>query len=100
MTDTGKQALHLAATTKPDLVIMDIRLRGPMDGVAIAAELQKRETVPVVFVTAFGSEDAFRRVQAASHYGYLTKPYRPEDLREVINAALRRHGGVSSSMMS
>ena len=100
MADTGKEALRLAAVTQPDLVLMDVKLRGPMDGVDAAEELQRRATIPIVFVTAFGSQEALRRVQAVGYYGYLTKPYRPEDLREIINAALKQHGETSSRILS
>ncbi len=63
MADTGNEALHLAATVQSDLVLMDVKLRGPMDGVAAAEELQRRAAIPVIFVTAFGSQEALRRVQ-------------------------------------
>lgn len=88
---TGKEALRLAETAQPDLVLMDIQLRGSLDGVATAAEVQRVKKLPVVFVTAFANEEAARRVKEASSYGLLTKPYRPEDLRAIISAALKQH---------
>jgi CheY-like chemotaxis protein len=88
---TGKEALRLAETTQPNLILMDIQLRGSRDGFATAAELQQRMDIPIVFVTAFGNEEAKRRAKAASPYEVLTKPYRPEDLRAVVSAAVEQH---------
>lgn len=85
---TGETALQLTEITRPDLILMDIRLGGSLDGFATAAEVRKSRELPVVFVTAFGNEETQRRAQAASPCGFLTKPYRPEDLRAAISAAL------------
>jgi DNA-binding response OmpR family regulator len=89
---TGDEAQHLAQTTRPDLVLMDIQLRGPMDGFATATEMQRLGKMPVVFLTAFGNEDAQRRALEIGSYGYLTKPYRPEALTAVVSAALEQRG--------
>ena len=85
---TGKEALRLAETTRPDLVLMDVQLRGPLDGFATAAKVQQIRKLPIVFVTAFGNTEAQRRAKAVSSCGFITKPYRPEDLRAVVSAAL------------
>lgn len=87
---TGKEALRLAETTRPDLVLMDIQLCGSLDGFATAAEVQRIGNLPVVFITAFGNGEAKRRANAVSPYGFLTKPYRPEELRAVVSAALEQ----------
>jgi CheY-like chemotaxis protein len=88
---SGKEALRLADKTKPDLVVMDINLRGTLDGFRTAAELQKTRKVAIIFVTAFGNEEAQRRADALSPLGYLSKPYRPEDLRAAVSAAFQYH---------
>lgn len=88
---TGKEALRLAETTQPNLILMDVQLRGSRDGFATAAEVQQQMNIPIVFVTAFGNEEAQRRAKAASPYGFLIKPYRPEDLRAVVSAALEQY---------
>jgi DNA-binding NarL/FixJ family response regulator len=85
---TGKEALRLVQSTRPDLILMDVQLHGSLDGIATATEAQKISKIPVVFVTAFGHEETRRRAKAARPYGFLTKPYRPEDLRAVVSAAL------------
>jgi CheY-like chemotaxis protein len=88
---TGKEALRLAEAALPDLVLMDVQLRGALDGMATAAQMQRVWKVPVVFVTAFGHDEA-RRAEALAPAGYLTKPYRPENLQRVIAAALQPGG--------
>lgn len=84
---TGKEALQLTEATCPDLILMDIQLRGPLDGFATATEIQRLRKLPVVFVTAFGNEEAQRRAREISPY-LLSKPFRPEDLKAIVAAAL------------
>lgn len=89
--DKGMEALQLIRTAKPDVVLMDINLRGFMDGIAVASELQQSGSdVPIILVTAYGSAEASRRVQTARFSGYLTKPYRSQELREAIHNALQQ----------
>lgn len=88
---TGREALRMAETTHPDLVLMDVQLRGSLDGFATAAEVQRIRHLPIIFVTAFGNGEAQRRAKAASPYGFLSKPYRPEDLQAAVSAALTQH---------
>ena len=89
---TGKEALRLAETTQPDLGLMDVQLRGALDGMATAAQMQRVWKGPVVFVTAFGHDEARWRAEALAPAGYLTKPYRPENLQRVVAAALPPQG--------
>lgn len=87
--DTGKAAVHLAQTTNPDLILMDLRLRGQPDGIATATEIQRSLAIPIVFVTGFGREDVQRRTHQVDSSAYLFKPYSAEDLESVISAVLR-----------
>src|SRR3954452_13093447 len=86
--DTGKDAVRLAQTTNPDLILMDLRLRGKLDGIATAREIRRGLTVPIVFVTGFRREDVQRRACQVDSCTYLSKPYSPEDLKAVISAVL------------
>lgn len=86
--------MQLVESTRPDLILLDVSLRGTMDGVATASELQRNGIdTPIVFVTAYGSGEAVRRAQAVCFSGYLTKPFRSEQLRDAIHTALERHSG-------
>lgn len=83
------EALGLLQSTNPDLVLMDVKLQGLVDGVATAEAMHRIRPIPVVFVTAYGSEATRRRLEAVGACAYLAKPYRPEDLLTALNAALR-----------
>ena len=88
---TGEQALEIAEERRPDLVLMDIRLPGEVDGIAAAALIRDRWDIPVIFVTAFSGEEVIVRAKAAGPYGFLTKPFRTEELNPTIRVALYRH---------
>lgn len=87
----GAGAVALAAEFKPDLVMMDIVIRGPVDGIEAAARIRAARDVPVVFLTAYGDQKTLARAKAVAPYGYLLKPYRPDDLRATIEMTLNRH---------
>ncbi len=86
----GEEALALVARTKPDLVLMDIRLSGAMDGAEAALRIAQTMSVPVVFLTAYSDEETMRRALAAAPFGYLLKPYEDRELRGVIELALAK----------
>lgn len=88
MADTGKDAVASAEATRPDVVLMDIRLRGEIDGITAARLIQRCFDVPIVFVTGFDADDVRQRAQDVGACGYVTKPYRPQDLQGVIAAVL------------
>lgn len=101
MADTGQQALQLVEATQPDLVLMDVSLRGERDGISIASELQQSgNTTPIVFVTAYGSGEALRRAETVCFSGYLTKPYRPQQLRDAVLSALLKYENQSCEPLS
>ncbi|MBI5496750.1 MAG: response regulator [Deltaproteobacteria bacterium] len=88
---TGDQALALAREHLPDLVLMDIGLKGPVDGIAAAEQVRDQLGMPVVFLTAYTDEVYIRRARATDAYGYLIKPFHPQELRTVIEFALYKH---------
>lgn len=88
---TGEQALALAASERPDLVIMDIRLSGDMDGAEAAIRMTADHGVPVIFLTAYSDEETMRRALAAAPFGYLLKPFDDRELRNAIELALAKH---------
>jgi len=89
--ETGPQALQVLEIATPDLVLMDIGLKGPLDGVATAEEIGRRWSVPVVYVTAVSDESVVRRAQATAPSGYLVKPFSEEAFRSSVETALH-HG--------
>lgn len=93
----GAEALDLASQTRPDLALMDIVLKGSMNGIAVAGEIRKRFNIPTVFVTAYGDEDTMERAEMTKPYGYVLKPFSEDELRDSIQAALTKHQSQSES---
>lgn len=88
--DNAEQALDLARRAHPDLILMDIVLRGGGDGIATAEQIRDELHIPVLFLTAFSDDRTVRRAAAAMPYGYLTKPFQARELRAAIEIALRK----------
>ncbi|MBI5586106.1 MAG: response regulator, partial [Deltaproteobacteria bacterium] len=88
--DSGEEALALAADRRPDLALMDIRLKGGMDGVETARRLRQELDIPVIFLTAYADERQLERVTHCEPLGYLLKPYEPRELRAIVDIALYR----------
>lgn len=87
----GLEAIERATEERPDLVLMDVRLRGDPDGIEVAKVLHARLATPVVFLTAFSDEVTLERAKAAAPSGFLTKPVRERDLNTTIQIALHKH---------
>jgi CheY-like chemotaxis protein len=72
---SGVEAIQKALTLRPDVMLMDIRLQGPMDGVEAARQIRASVRVPVIFMTAYVDEETTQRLKAMSPWGYLHKPF-------------------------
>ncbi len=90
MVGTGGLAIESAESMKPDLILMDIRLKGPMDGIDAASIIQTRGATPIVFLTAHADLDTVERAKAAAPYGYLVKPFDERALHRTVEIALQR----------
>ncbi len=89
--DNRDDAVAICAATRPDLVLMDIFIRGPLDGVATAHDVNKIRDVPIIFLTAYADDGTVRRAAEAAPYGYLLKPFDDKTLSATITVALERH---------
>jgi PAS domain S-box-containing protein len=76
---------------QPDLVLMDIRLKGDMDGVTAAEQIRASNHIPVVYLTAFADEVTMQRAKITEPYGYILKPFEEKSLHTTIEMALYRH---------
>jgi signal transduction histidine kinase len=83
-------ALRIASERRPNLVLMDIRIEGTMDGIDAAALLRERFDVPVVYLTAYASDATLARAKLTEPLGYLIKPVRTAELRSTLEMALYR----------
>jgi len=88
---SGEEALSAIPDLHPDLVLMDIRLDGSIDGVEAARHLLSGHDIPVVYLTAYSGDELMRRVLHTAPYGYIIKPYRDRELFCAIEVALARH---------
>ncbi|MBN2079464.1 MAG: PAS domain S-box protein [Spirochaetes bacterium] len=87
---TGRGALYAIGRERPDLVIMDIEMEGGMDGIEAAGYIRAEHEVPVIFMTAYSDDTLIARAKETGPYGYILKPYRPNELRIAIEMALQR----------
>ena len=90
-TPLGEEAVEVAAKLLPDLVLMDIQLAGAMDGIDAAQVIRRNSGIPVVFLTAFATDNVLQRAKQASPFGYLIKPFDPQQLETAIEIALHQH---------
>ena len=88
----GEDALRHALRLRPDLILMDITLEGPMDGIEAAKQIHARVDIPVVFLTAHSDEATLQRAKTSWPLAFLLKPLKDEELRLAIEMALYRHG--------
>jgi PAS domain S-box-containing protein len=91
ITSSGDEAISQAAQNNPDLVLMDIHLKGSLDGISAAEKIHGSLGIPVVFLTAYSDEVTLRRAKASEPYGYLLKPFGETELRMAIEIALQNH---------
>ncbi len=87
----AEKALKLVERHLPDLVLMDIRLQGEMDGITAAEEIRRRFHLPVVFLTAYSEDSTLERAKLADPYGYIFKPFEERELKSAIEIALYKH---------
>jgi PAS domain S-box-containing protein len=89
--NAGADAVRSARQSRPDLVLMDIGLKGSMDGIAAAEAIHTNSNTPVVFLTGDSKEETMVRASSAGPYGYLLKPFRTKELNATILVALQQH---------
>ena len=88
---SGSKAIETAETLQPDLVLMDIRLRGPMDGITAAHMIRERWDIPVVYLTAHADPDTLQRAKITEPFGYVLKPFEGRDLQTTVEMALYKY---------
>ena len=89
---TGEKAIELANTEKPDIVLMDIMLKGEMNGIEAADTIKKNLSIPVIFLTAYADELTLSKAKVTQPYGYILKPFKEIDLHTTIEIAIYKHG--------
>jgi diguanylate cyclase (GGDEF)-like protein/PAS domain S-box-containing protein len=88
---SGDEAIRYEAEHHPDLILMDVKLRGPIDGIQAATRIHRERDTPVIFLTAFADDETISRAKVTEAYGYLIKPFEDRELRSAIELALYKH---------
>ncbi|MBD2448367.1 response regulator [Nostoc sp. FACHB-152] len=91
ITSSGQEAINKAREIKPDLILMDVRLKGQIDGIKAAEEIHKYLDVPVIYLTAYADENTLERAKITDPFGYLLKPFKERELQTSIEIALTKH---------
>lgn len=90
---TGEEAVKRAEEERPDLLLMDIRLNGEMDGVEAVRLIRRGRETPVIYMTAFGDAETLKRARDVSPFTYLNKPLELLELQHAIEASLPKPQG-------
>ncbi len=88
---SGEKAVEKAGTLRPDLVLMDIQLKGFMDGVEAADQIRRRFGIPVIYLTANADHPTVQRAKVTEPFGYVIKPFEERELHTAIEVALYKH---------
>jgi DNA-binding LytR/AlgR family response regulator len=89
--NNGDDSIRTAEEHRPDIVLMDIMLKGDMSGIEAADQIRKRLNIPIIFLTAYADESTLSKAKITEPYGYIIKPFKEIDLRTTIEMALYKH---------
>ena len=85
---TGENAIISARQNPPDIILMDIRLAGEIDGIEAAAAIKSESDIPIIFITGYDDQSVRERAEKINPLGFLTKPLAINEFKEVIGAYL------------
>ncbi len=88
---SGKAALKYINSDKPDLILMDIAIKGNMDGIETAAKIGEQEEIPIIYLTAYADDETLERATKTNCYGYILKPFKDRELHATIKVALKKY---------
>jgi DNA-binding LytR/AlgR family response regulator len=87
----GEDALRAVEEHTPELILMDIMLKGEMSGIQTAEQVKSRFNIPIIYLTAYADESTLSKAKITEPYGYIIKPFKEIDLRTAIEIALYKH---------
>lgn len=88
---TGKDAIKKAADKKPNLILMDIELKGEMDGIEAATVIKENNNIPIIFLTVHSKENIVKRAKLTSPHDYISKFSYKEHIKNIIELKLHQH---------
>lgn len=86
----GEEAIKVVQNEKPDLVLMDINLKGELDGIETAEKIQQEGQIPIIYLTANSDDAHFNKAKATNPYAFLSKPFKRLDLQRALELAFVR----------
>lgn len=90
--DNGEDALKLIAESKPDIILMDIMLKGVLTGIETATQIKALYDIPVIYLTAYADENTLDKAKITQPHGYIIKPFNEVDLHTAIEVVMYKHG--------
>ena len=88
---SGADAIQRAGEMEPDLILMDIVIKGDMDGIETAVIINQKFDIPIIYTTAYADDETLQRAENTGSYGYLLKPFKQRELHATIKIALSKH---------
>jgi two-component system, response regulator PdtaR len=96
--DNGTDAIRIAGTLRPDLIIMDVMIKGPLDGIQTAERIHPLG-IPIIYLTAHADESIIQRAKITEPFGYIVKPFEEKSLRSTIEMALYKNRSEKEKML-
>ncbi|MGC9504081.1 hybrid sensor histidine kinase/response regulator [Baaleninema sp.] len=88
---SGDAAIDRTEALQPDIILMDIVIKGDLDGIATTQKIHHRYEVPVIYVTAYADDETLERAEDTGAYGYILKPFKDREVHAAIKCALKKH---------
>jgi DNA-binding LytR/AlgR family response regulator len=89
--DTGEKAIEVAKETKPDIILMDIMLKGDINGIQASEAIRAEQDIPVVYLTAYTDQSTLEKAKQTEPHGYIIKPFKDVDIHTTIEMAIYKH---------
>lgn len=96
---SGAEAIEIVKKSQPDLVLMDIVLKGSMDGIETAKFIINLYDIPIIYLTAYADDEILERAEKTRPYGYILKPFKDSELKANIQMAIYKHNSRKESVM-
>ncbi|RLC53275.1 MAG: response regulator [Candidatus Cloacimonadota bacterium] len=87
--DSGTEAIKKIEQNKPDIILMDIKIHGKIDGIDLTKEIQKKNNIPIIYLTAYTEKSTVDRAMETNPVAYMVKPIFDNDLIDVVKKALK-----------
>lgn len=88
---SGEKAINKVRQTNPDLILMDIMIKGEIDGIVTAEKIREKYHIPIIYLTAYADKNTVKRAESTQAYGYLVKPYKLIDISTTIQMAIAKY---------